>query len=495
MLIKFRRFDLMVASGTLSAALLVGAGAAAVDFSPEPNRLVLYLASMLAVAIGAWWLLVRPTRSPLQPRSVWLVAVVVAIQAAAFTFGGTTVGTYRTFGLAAHQISWIASGTVILAVVLVDRRREPSVPPWLLAYGLVLLVVNAVFYPDAESPVFDVGLSLVAIGGMWQLATILARPGGVMSFLGMIACAYWVILGIGVAVEYGGVALGSITASLVDLPWQLGITQIFTEGNYQGYGAVGGQGGREIGAVVAVYHFLAWRRGQAPAQLVLAALAALVFLTAYGRIPLLGGLVAFAIVLAHRPGRGLDTRRVAAFGVLGVGLMAVPAVNTAVIQSVTAKRAGARSIDTGHLSLWAQHLDLFVHRPLVGVGANATVADLAQATRTRVYNPMTTDLTQQELRDRGSRGEGGWTGMVAQRGILGGGIILALVGAGLAYCLRAYPEDDAEGTDLVALRALFPAALLWFITDIPPLGIYTLSAFLASMLTLIAVAKSAVSTR
>ncbi|MEJ7655541.1 MAG: hypothetical protein WKF33_00735 [Thermoleophilaceae bacterium] len=391
-------------------------------------------------------------------------------------------------GSQAHQLAWaLLAGIFGLLTLANSAHLRVAVPLWLVAYAVGGLVLR-LFSTLDTSLIFDVGLSVVALFVMWQVARSLAAPGGVMRFLGAVAACYWAVTVLGVLVELTGVSIGAMNPSTVVLPWQEGaFADIFVNGNYQGYGFITAQGGREISFIVGLYHFLGWRRTRAVLPAVLAGIAAHQFLTSYGRVPLVGAVVGFTVVL-------LTTRRGTSFSRLLVGTFVLIAIIFATgaasrIVDVSSREGGTSTgFDTGHASLWSQHLGLFIQHPLAGVGSNPSAREIAETWENPVisaYQPLMMD----DLLARGSRGEGGWTGLIAQRGIFGGAIVLALLGLAVAYCLRPFPRDPLAAQDMTVLRGVLPASFIFTITDIAPFSPYSVTAYVLGQLTLIAVVR------
>ena len=149
-------------------------------------------------------------------------------------------------------------------------------------------------------------------------------------------------------------------------------------------------------------------------------------------------------------------------------------------------RSGGSS---GHLSLWSQHLNLFLQQPLTGVGSNATIQQDAEAQ----FSPLFRDPAPEAvatLDSSGSRGEGGWTGLLAQRGVITGGALLALIALAINYCLSPFPTTRDGKRDMTLLRACLAASLVFYITDEVPFGIYTASGYVLGQITMIGAVRA-----
>jgi hypothetical protein len=215
--------------------------------------------------------------------------------------------------------------------------------------------------------------------------------------------------------------------------------------------------------------------------------AAGVFFMQYGRIPLLSGIVIIAILLA-------TTRR--GTNVWALGLIAVVVVfgfaSGGSDSGGFSLRLGASGWDSGHVTLWAQQMTLFADRPVAGVGLHATNAQLLEARTQPVFSTLQNYGQQNSalttaLEGKGSGGEGGWTGMLAQIGSVGSAVVLALIIAAFAtvfYPMRKVPEEAVQ--DRVLLRAVLVAALLMYLTDLQPAGFTTLPDYVVLQLTMIA---------
>jgi hypothetical protein len=99
-------------------------------------------------------------------------------------------------------------------------------------------------------------------------------------------------------------------------------------------------------------------------------------------------------------------------------------------------------------------------------------------------------LSPEVLNGEGSRGVGGWTGLLAQRGVIDGGIILGLIVLALAYCFSPFPDSSAGKKDITLARALILAWLIFCITDVAPFSIYTVTAYVLGQVTMIAAVRT-----
>jgi hypothetical protein len=442
------------------------------------QRLYVYLAATLAVAVIAALTLVKRASASPAP-GYGLPEFVVIVTALAFSFFANGV-----FGVLPHQLAFGLCG---LATILITTRHADiriSLPMWLVAYGALGVGLQLAVFGLKPSVFLDIGLSVLALGVLWQLACVFCVEGGVMRFLGLVATAYWTVTIVAVLVEYSHVKLGGMSPNTVQLPWQGVATNIFVSGNVLGYGAIFGQAGREMGAIVAIYHFVRWRDDRRQVHLLLALVAFAFFLTAYGRVPFVGAAIAFAVTLSTSE-RGTKRSAVVAIIVVTIAVASAPGV----VKSFASERVGQQSFSTGHVSLWSQHLGLFILNPITGVGSRPTVSQQYEAS----LNPVFTDtepLPAKELVRRGSRGEGGWTGVLAQRGVVSGGMILALLATALAGTFRPFPRSSKARQDMTVLRALLPATAVWYVTDIVPMSVYTFTAFVVAQVTMIGVAQS-----
>jgi O-antigen ligase len=277
------------------------------------------------------------------------------------------------------------------------------------------------------------------------------------------------------------------------MPWQGGLHNIISTGNEIGYGFISGQPGREVSFVVCAYYLIAWRYDRRRRDGWLAALAFVLFLTGYGRIAIVGAAIGFVLILVT------DRRGTRASGVAAASVLAVLALSLGGIESQFLNISGRTGSNastvagatSGHLSLWSQQLNLFLERPLTGVGSNPTIEQDVEAR----FSPFFTDPippTVERLDSDGSRGEGGWTGLVAQRGVVTGGALLALIALAISYCLSAFPASTEGKQDMTLLRAVIVASLIFYITDEVPFGIYTVSGYVLGQITMIAVVRAIV---
>jgi O-antigen ligase len=309
----------------------------------------------------------------------------------------------------------------------------------------------------------------------------------VMKLVASFAIGYWGITVLAIIVYVTHFSIGSMSSSTVVMPWQGGLKSILTNGDYTGYGFISTQTGREASFIVSAYYLVAWRYDHRRIHGYLGTLAFALFIAGYGRVPLIGGVVGLSLILLTNQ-HGTRFWRVAVGATLVVALV----TSSGLISKFTnvSARGGAptEGAATGHLSLWSQHLGLFLERPLTGVGSNATAEQSAEARLEPIIhdpNPLTTE----KLTIRGSRGEGGWTGLLAQRGVINGGIILALFTLALTYCFSPFPKTREEKRDMTLVRALMAASLVFYITDVAPFSVYTVTAYVLGQVTMIAAVR------
>ena len=469
----------MIAVGSVVAGLL-GSVIGGASLS-QHGELYLWLFVLSGVATAAYFLIRLSPVGNLDINRLYIVPVSIMIAATSLLANG--IG-----GVLPHQVAWGSLGLIFgFAALLATGAIRLCLPPWLMAYagiGIVLQLTETF----GSGPVFDVGLSTIALFVMWMVANALNKDGGVMKFMVPFAIGYWVVTALGVIVHFTHFSIGSMTALTVEMPWQGGLKNVLTTGDYTGYGFIGTQTGREASFIVCAYHFVAWRYDRRRAHGYLAALAFALFLTGYGRVPLIGGAIGFGLILLSNE-RGTRFWKIAVSVVVVVGL----ATSTGLVSKFTnlSARRGTRTAaaDTGHLSLWSQHLGLFLEQPLTGVGSNATEEQTAE---TRVH-PIIHDsdpLPTEALSKRGSRGEGGWTGLLAQRGVINGGIILALIALAVTYCFGAFPTTQVGKQDMTLVRAFVAASLIFFITDVAPFSVYSVTAYVLGQVTMIAAVRA-----
>lgn len=435
----------------------------------EEQVLLGVLATLAVAAVSAVALVLPSTLS--KPPPLWLAATPTVLTAALMSFAATGVG-----GALPHQIVWPLVALAFGGFALTADRTF-TLPLWLIVFAVAGLTIDALT-GASWTAVAEHALAALVLGGSWLAASRYSMAGGTMRYLEIVAGIFWGLFVLAVLLRYSGANVGSMGPSTITLPWQTSLNA-----NYQGYGAVTVQGARELALIVAVFHLVRGRFARDPRHLLAGAVALLFFASFYGRVPFIGGIVALAVLFAtFRRGTNIPIAIAAAVFLAVFGLGAGGLVDL---------RFGETGWDSGHLALWVQHLSLFGHSPWTGVGASASWPDVIQASQ----YPLTYvesgagGLQLTDLLERGSRGEGGWTGLLAQQGIVTGGIILSLVTIAAVSIWRKLPTDRTAFQDAVALRALIPATLVWYVTDAAPAGFFTLSGFVATQLTLVAVAR------
>jgi hypothetical protein len=438
-------------------------------------KIVIYVLLWAAVAVlSARYLILRAV--PTGHESRWIVAAPVVIAGAAMSCLANGIGS-----LLPHQLAWGVIG-VIIAFALTFRLGQPlsaSCPAWLGIYVMSCLVLQLATHGE-RGVIFDVGLSALALWVIWQVACSVPAEGGLMRFLDVVACVYWAITLAAIAAHYTGTAVGSMSPETVTLPWQSKLGE-----NYKGYGAITVQGGRELSLIVFLYHLARWRFATGPrflhVTLGLGALAA--FMAGYGRVPFIGGLLAIAVLVATSR-RRTSILALAIVVILGFGTL----VGTGTTGGVVNLRLGTRNWDTNHVALWGQHLDLFALNPIAGVGGKPTDDQVWSAASDPLVAPNSY-LQSNMVAARGSRGEGGWTSLLAQRGIIGGGIIGGLLIVAVIATFTRLPSSVCGIQDVAMLRALVPASLVFYATDTAPMAIYTLASYVIAQATMIGVVR------
>jgi hypothetical protein len=344
---------------------------------------------------------------------------------------------------------------------------------------------------DGSQAILDSGIVGIALLVSWNAAAGLGNDGSVARFLGVVAALYWFVTAAAVVVAVSNISFGSMSPSTVTPPWSTGLN-----GNYQGYGFVSTQGGRMVTAIVCVYHLVRWRYTPTlkPLNALLCLLAAVLFLLEYGRIPLIGGILAIAITLTTMSPGGRFATRVAILSVVAsvavAGLLSAGANSGAI-----SLRLGTINWDSGHLALWNQQLQLFTIAPLAGVSSHPTDRQLYEASLNSIIpievieNSIAAGgLTQASVTARGSRGEGGWTGLLAQHGIVGSGIVLALLLVAVRGLFRRYSDlSDPHRQDAILLRAILPATFVWYLTDVQVAGFTSFTDYVVLQLTMFGV--------
>jgi hypothetical protein len=439
------------------------------------------IAALCLVAVAATALVSSDALIEIRRTPHAIPVIVMAVSTSLFASG---IG-----GVLPHQAAWGLIAVLFAAwAILSGSRLQRTAPRWLMLYAVLGLILELA-YSWAFMPVLDIGLSVIALFVMWQIACSLASPGGVMRFLAGVAGAFWAVTVLAVLVQYSGAHVGSMSRSTITLPWEVPLGNLFHMGDYHGFGFVTTQAGREIAFVVCLYHFVRWRFTRRPLHAWLAAAAFLLFLTMYGRVPFVGGVLGLTIAgLTSRV--GTPPVKVAAAAVFfAVFFVLSGATSKITAVSEANARTSALSFDSGHYSLWSQHLGLFAEAPLTGVGNNPTDDQIAKTWQQPVIS-TTKSLPQEELLARGSRGEGGWTGLLAQRGIVAGGIIVSLLFFAARFVFAAFPRDPDAQQDAVVLRAVIPASFVFYITDVAPMSIYSVTAYVVGQLTMMAAVRA-----
>jgi O-antigen ligase len=444
------------------------------------GALALWLVLLTITTFFAYRFIMRSAVYDVSVGHLYAVPALVTIVVLSFFSDGIA-------GVLSHQMAWGILGIVFVFTLLLKRTTTMQVPLWLAAYaglGFALLLLEGV----SGSPVLDVGLSALGLFVTWQVAVALRAAGGIAKLLTVVAFGYWLVTGAALLVYLTHIPLGSMTPDTVTMPWDIGFKSIFTNGNYGGYGFISTQAGREASFVVCAFHLVRWRFDREWSHGVLALLAFALFVTGYGRVPLVGAVVGFAVIL-FTDAYGTRVSRILISAVLVVAAIGVFGLSSG-ITSVSG-RTGAPTVgaSTGHLSLWSQHLGLFLEQPLTGVGSNATAKQIESAQNREIFhdaNPLPAEI----LREKGSRGEGGWTGLLAQRGVICGGICLALLALALAYCFSAFPGTSLARQDMILARSLIPASLIFYITDVAPFSVYTVTAYVLAQVTMIAAVRT-----
>jgi hypothetical protein len=472
---------LLIAAVALAGILVGLLGTAIGEASiTHQGTLYLWLLALAGVTAATYFLLLR---SAVHGYSQRLYFVPIAIVVATDSLLANGVG-----GLFPQQIAWGCLGIIFGFAVL----RTARIPVWLIVYAGIGIALG-IAGQSPSSSVLDVGLSSIALLVMWLVASALVEDGGVMKFISVVAIAYWAITALGLVVYLTHVSIGSMTPLTIEMPWQGGLKNILVSGDIKGYGFIAGQAGREVTFAVCAYHFVKWRYDGRQLHGYLAALSFALFLTGYGRIPLVGGTIGFGLVLLTNQ-RGTRLWKVL-LGVLLILAIAIPAGVASNLTNLSGRSgAVANGGSTGHLSLWSQHFGLFIEQPLTGVGTHPTSVQDAKARSVPFFHdsdPLTTVL----LNEKGSRGEGGWTGLLAQRGIINGGIILALIALAIRYCFSAFPMSREGKQDMTLVRACVAASIIFYITDEAPFTVYTVSACILGQITMIAVVRTIVAAK
>jgi len=479
----------MAVVGSVLAGLL-GAMLAEASIGPL-GELYLWLFVLLLVAGGSAYLIARSPTRALDIGRMYAAPTLITIAATSLLthgviefVGGLTRGVKETSvgGVLPHQLAWGLLGVIFLLIAVWLRVRPPL---WLMIYASlgVLLGLAGRF---ALNPVLDVGLSAIGLFVMWVVANALQEDGGIVRLLHPVAIGYWTVTILAIVVHFTHLSLWSMTPATVQLPWEGGLGNILTTGDDLGYGFITGQAGREASFIVCAYYLVLWRYHHRPGHGLLGLLAFGLFLTGYGRVPLVGGVIGLGMILLTNQ-YGTRLWKVALTALLVVALL--PSL-VSKLSDLSARQGGQyASISDGHLSLWSQHLGLFLEEPLTGVGSNATATQSAEARLEPILHESH-PLSPEALTAEGSRGVGGWTGLLAQRGVIDGGILIGLIVLALAYCFSPFPDSLLGKKDMTLARALIPVSLIFCITDVAPFSIYTVTAYVLGQVTMIAAVRA-----
>jgi hypothetical protein len=456
--------------------------------------LYFWLFVLLLVAGSSAYLIARSPPRVLDIGRMYAVPTLITITAASLLThgvteflgpGGRNHGVRETSvgGVQPHQLAWGSLGVIFLLIAVRHRVRLPL---WLIAYASlgVLLGLAGQF---ALGPVLDVGLSAIGLFVMWVVANALQEDGGIVRLLHVFAIGYWMVTILAVVVHFTHLSLWSMTPASIQLPWEGSLKNVLTTGDDVGYGFITGQPGREASFIVCAYYLVLWRYHHRSVHGLLGLLAFGLFLTGYGRVPVVGGVIGFGIILLTNQS-GTRFWRVAFTALLVAALLPTLASKFSDLSARPGHGQYASTTD-GHLSIWSQHLGLFLQEPLTGVGSNATATQTAEARLEPILHESH-PLPPEALNKEGSRGPGGWTGLLAQRGVVNGGIILGLIVLALAYCFSPFPDSSAGQKDITLARALILAWLIFCITDVAPFSIYTVTAYVLGQVTMIAAVRA-----
>jgi hypothetical protein len=412
------------------------------------------------------------------PRSIdrRLAVAPAAILGIAFSFFANGFGSLLT-----HQAAWGLIGACGVMLV-VSRPGHRMFPPWLIAFAVLVPILELASGAETGA-VYDTGIGAIVLFTAWHVTAGFGEEGGVTRFLGCVACIYWGVTFVGLVVGFTHISLGSMNPASVELPWAGGLG-----GNKLGYGIVASQVGRMLTMVVCAYHLVMYRTTTRKRFLngSLAMIAGAIFLFQYGRIPLVGGIVIVTLVLAT--GRNGTNIRVLAL-ILVVAVLAIFGGGSFSL------RIGTKGWDSGHAAIWSQQITLFSFDPLAGVSGHPTEAQLSRAQSAPVLpalqNYDSLDVYGERLttalQQKGSRGEGGWTGALAQRGAIGTGIVIALMIAAGMSVVRPLRNPSSEALrDAILLRSILPATILWYVTDLQPAGFTTFGDYVILQLTMFA---------
>ena len=479
----------ILAMAVVGSALAGVLGSMLAEASIGPlGELYLWLFVLFLVTGGSAYLIARSPTRALDISRMYAAPTLITITATSLLTSGAFLGVghgaveISVGGVLPHQSAWGSLGVIFLLIAVWLRVRLPL---WLMAYASlgVLLGLAGRF---TLGPVLDVGLSALGLFVMWVVATALQEDGGIVRLLHPFAIGYWTVTVLAVVVHFTHLSLGAMTFASIQLPWEGGLTNILTTGNDLGYGFIAGQTGREASFIVCAYYLVLWRHNHRSVHGLLGLLAFGLLLTGYGRVPLVGGVIGLGLILLTNQ-YGTRFWKVALTALLVVALL--PSL-VSKFSDLSARKGGQyTNAGSGHLSLWSQHLGLFLEEPLTGVGSNATATQSAEAR----LEPILHDphpLSPEALAQRGSRGEGGWTGLLAQRGVINGGIILGLIVLALAYCLSPFPDSSAGKKDITLARALILASLIFCITDVAPFSVYSVTAYVLGQVTMIAAVRT-----
>ncbi len=90
-----------------------------------------------------------------------------------------------------------------------------------------------------------------------------------------------------------------MTPESIAMPWQGGLKNVLTSGNFTGYGFINGQPGREASFVVCAYHLIAWRYDRRQLHGCTHRSLLALFVTGYGRVAIMGRRHRIRADLAH----------------------------------------------------------------------------------------------------------------------------------------------------------------------------------------------------
>lgn len=388
----------------------------------------------------------------------------------AITFSFLTNG---VAGLLPHQLAWLLVSLVVIADIIRDPKGRTVFPLWLLAFAAFSFGLEH-FTGAGNKGVFDCAIVTLMLFGGWHIASTFSGDRGLEQFLGLVSVAYWSMTIIAIPLAIAHVRIGAFNPGIVQLPWTGGVG-----GNYLGYGFITGQGGKILSLIVCTYHATKAKTSKSILHIVGALTSLLIAVFEYGRLPFVGGLLALVVIIS--------TNRKTKFWVFAlVGIVgSLTTVNLGSGSSGLIRlRLDTDSWDSGHAVLWNQHLALFSDHIWTGVTGSPSQEEILSSARSYIFQVNSSlQLNQAQLLARGSRGEGGWTSLLASRGVLAGAIICSLLAVSLLCCRRA----RGTGTNWILARALLPATFVWYVTDLR-IGVgYTFTDSVVLIFTLIAV--------